>query len=259
MNKHIKVTIILLLFIFGNIFAQTPGTVNWEFQTRGNEITSPAIDDDGTIYFGSSDSSLYALNSDGTKKWEFKTGGIITSSPAIGNNGTIYFGSHDRKLYAINPDGTKKWDYETGWKIYYAPAIGEDETIYIKSDDSYLYAFNSDGYLKWTYLYSSYESGENKDFFSSAIIDDDGIIYPVNPIIGNSFGLNPNGTENEKIIPQVEKYFKGVIDNDSNYCMRKSDSHGEGEDRFWLKLRDKNGSGGWSNDSYLYYPIIGND
>ncbi|MGV8121536.1 MAG: PQQ-binding-like beta-propeller repeat protein [Candidatus Xenobiia bacterium LiM19] len=35
------------------------------------------------------------------KAWEFETGGRIGSSAAIDDKGTIYFGSEDRKLYAV--------------------------------------------------------------------------------------------------------------------------------------------------------------
>ena len=41
------------------------------------------------------------------KKWAFKTGKGVRSSPAIGSDGTIYVGSDDDNLYAINPDGSK--------------------------------------------------------------------------------------------------------------------------------------------------------
>ena len=37
------------------------------------------------------DGTLYALNPDGTLRWKFATGGNIESSPAIGEDGTIYF------------------------------------------------------------------------------------------------------------------------------------------------------------------------
>jgi len=42
---------------------------------------------------------------------EFTSGEIVSSSPAIGSDGTIYVGSYDCKLYAINLDGTEKWDF----------------------------------------------------------------------------------------------------------------------------------------------------
>ena len=38
----------------------------------------------------------------GTPIWEVETGGIVRSSPAIGSDGTVYVGSYDNKLYAIN-------------------------------------------------------------------------------------------------------------------------------------------------------------
>ena len=38
----------------------------------------------------------------GTLLWEFETGDGLVSSPAIGSDGTVYVGSYDNKLYAIN-------------------------------------------------------------------------------------------------------------------------------------------------------------
>ena len=51
---------------------------------------------------------------EGHLAWELKTGGPITSGPAIGPDGTIYVGSNDFNLYAVNPDGTVKWTFATG-------------------------------------------------------------------------------------------------------------------------------------------------
>ena len=76
----------------------------------------------------------------GTKKWAFQTGAYVLSSPAIGADGTIYVGSHDQNLYAIQPDGTKKWAFHTGDQMGFSPAIGADGTIYVGSCDHNLYA-----------------------------------------------------------------------------------------------------------------------
>ena len=98
-----------------NAWAGTPGTQKWAFQTGDRVISSPAIGPDGTIYVGSNDKKLYAINPNGTRKWAFSTGGVVKSSPAIGPDGTIYVGSYNildpynTKLYAINPNGTRKW------------------------------------------------------------------------------------------------------------------------------------------------------
>jgi len=74
----------------------------WEFETGDAVSSSPAIGSDGTVYIGSTDKKLYAINGkSGVKLWEFETGGAVHSSPAIGSDGTVYVGSGDGKLYAI--------------------------------------------------------------------------------------------------------------------------------------------------------------
>ena len=67
--------------------------------------SSPAIGSDGTVYVGSYDKKLYAINGkSGVKLWEFNTGNQVNSSPAIGSDGTVYVGSFDKKLYAIKTE-----------------------------------------------------------------------------------------------------------------------------------------------------------
>ena len=77
----------------GEVFAlnQTDGTIKWVLPTRGPVRSSPALNADGTIFIGSNDSRLYALNSDGTLNFELYANAAIASSPAIIANGTIYF------------------------------------------------------------------------------------------------------------------------------------------------------------------------
>ena len=61
----------------------------------------------------------------GDKLWEFQTGFGVHSSPAIGSDGTVYVGSDDKKLYAINgKSGVKLWEFETGDEVTSSPAIG---------------------------------------------------------------------------------------------------------------------------------------
>jgi len=107
--------------------------------------SSPAIGSDGTVYVGSNDNKLYAINGkSGVKLWEFETGGWVTSSPAIGPDGTVYVGS-GFKLYAINgKSGVKLWEFETGDSVVSSPAIGSDGTVYVGSYDDKLYAIKTD-------------------------------------------------------------------------------------------------------------------
>jgi outer membrane protein assembly factor BamB len=81
----------------------------------------------------------------GVKLWEFETGALVYSSPAIGSDGTVYVGSQDKKLYAINgKTGVKLWEFVTGGNVYSSPAIGSDGTVYVGSVDKKLYAIKTD-------------------------------------------------------------------------------------------------------------------
>jgi hypothetical protein len=65
-------------------------------------VSSPVVDLDGTIYVGSEDGNVYAINPNGMQKWIFPTGGEVRSSPAIGKAGFIHIGSNDTNFYAIS-------------------------------------------------------------------------------------------------------------------------------------------------------------
>jgi outer membrane protein assembly factor BamB len=72
----------------------------WVFQTQGKIESSPSLANN-TLYVGSIDGDLYAINAqNGTKLWDLIPGGAITSSPAY-SDGEIYIGSNDGKMYAI--------------------------------------------------------------------------------------------------------------------------------------------------------------
>jgi outer membrane protein assembly factor BamB len=169
------------------------GTLKWRFKTDGLILgSSPAINENGTIYVGSWDSYLYAIFPNGTLKWKFSTNGAnIFSSPAIDEDGIIYFGDlgdfgYNSKIYAVNPNGTEKWHYTINNRIYSDPCIGDDGTIYIGSDDTYLYAMNPDGTLKWRF-----KTGDV--IKAPPSIADDSTIY-IGSYDDYLYALYPNGT-----------------------------------------------------------------
>ena len=171
--------------------AQSPfggcnGILRWSFTTVNSIASSPAIGADGTIYVGSNDTNLYAINSDGTKKWSFPTGGAVVSAPAVGLDGTIYVGSYDYHVYAINPNGTLKWTFLTGGYVQSSPTVGTDGTIYVGSTDNQLYAIKPDGTQKWAFP-------TNNPVQSSPAIGADGTIY-VGSVDDNLYAVNPNGS-----------------------------------------------------------------
>jgi outer membrane protein assembly factor BamB len=65
----------------------------------------------------------------GALKWKYKPDAQTKSSPAIAPDGTVYVGSWDSFLCALDPVGAVKWRYETETRIASSPAIALDGTI----------------------------------------------------------------------------------------------------------------------------------
>jgi outer membrane protein assembly factor BamB len=149
--------------------------VRWQFQTKGQVLSSPAIAGD-TLYIGSSDHLLYALDrASGAKKWTFKTESRVTSSPAVAAD-TVYFGSYDGKFYAVDAaTGKEKWKFATPGERRFAathlhgaspvaevmpdpfdfylssPAVANG-MVYFASGDTNIYALDAaTGQLKWKF------------------------------------------------------------------------------------------------------------
>jgi len=84
--------------------------VKWTYQTGVDPNQSgfyglpsfPLVDKEGTVFIGSVDGKMYAVNKEGKFLWEYQTGGRISeASPAFGSDGVFYFTSKDGYLYAM--------------------------------------------------------------------------------------------------------------------------------------------------------------
>jgi len=192
------------------------GTQKWGFQT-GGYVSCPAIGAEGIIYAGSSDYYLYALNPDGTQKWRFLTGNPVGSSPAIGADGTVYVGSYDGHLYALNPDGTQKWRFLIGGYVQSSPAIGSDGTVYVGSGDDYLYAINPDGTQKWRFLTGYWVS-------SSPAIGADGTVY-VGSVDNYLYAIKPDGTQKWRFQTGGEVWSSPAIGGDGTVYVGSDDDY----------------------------------
>jgi eukaryotic-like serine/threonine-protein kinase len=178
------------------------GQLKWKFQTAGEKhytgthlhgmqpqaesmpdpwdfyLSSPSIWN-GTVYFGSGDSNIYALDANsGALKWRFKTGDVVHSSPAIAG-GTLFIGSWDSYLYALDAaTGKEKWRFKTGEDpdlhnhvgIQASPAVA-DGSVFFGCRDGNVYAVDAvSGKQKW--IFSTQGSWVN----NSAVVHD-GKIY----------------------------------------------------------------------------------
>ena len=156
----------------------TDGSIKWTFTTGNWVDSSPALSKDGsTVYAGSWDNHLYAVNTDdGSLNWSFETNSYITSSPAVDLNGRVYFGSMDSIFYALESNGSLAWEYFVGQPVFSSPAIGGNGTLYFGDENGTLHAVNPDGTIKWTYEVEDVVD-TNKSILSSPAVDTSGNIY----------------------------------------------------------------------------------
>lgn len=184
------------------------GVRQWAFSTRCDIKSSPAVGDDGTIFFGGRDCKVYAISPDGKSRWSFTTGAWVDATPAIATNGIVYCGSWDKKFYAFNPDGSKRWESTTGGPIDSSAAIANDGTIYFGSHDKKFYALNPDGSIKWTFPTQG-------PIISSPALFCDGTIY-FTSVDGIFYVLNPDGTKNRSWWTGGVLASSPVLDSDGN-------------------------------------------
>ncbi|MCG8553684.1 MAG: PQQ-binding-like beta-propeller repeat protein [Proteobacteria bacterium] len=165
--------------------------LRWRFETGGPVTASPALSPDGgSVYVGSHDGYLYALDRHGKRRWSRFLGGKVYSGALVGKNGHVFVGSDARALWSFSATGELRWRFRTAgeadttpaqapdgtlyfaagaslyalgaqgrelWrlrvpaKIYSSPALGPDGTIYTGSQDDHLYAVDRAGRVRWRY------------------------------------------------------------------------------------------------------------
>ncbi len=149
--------------------------IKWKFQTKGIVVSSPAVVGN-TLYFGSSDHNLYAVDiAAGTQKWAYKTESGVNSSPAVAY-ATVYFMSYDGNFYAVDAaDGKLRWKFQTGgerrfaathlhgsqpaaetmpdpFDVYLSSPLVWQGAVYFGCGDGYVYSLDATkGTLNWKF------------------------------------------------------------------------------------------------------------
>ena len=153
------------------------GSVRWRFRTGLKIFSTPAIDEDGTVYIGSQDDHLYAIAADGRMRWRFRAQDDVDGSPAIGDDGTIYFGSDDHRVYALRRDGTLRWSADVDGDVRAPLGLGEG-VVYagVFAPRPRVVALDAaSGAERWSFAISAGESGGSVS--SGPLVDRDGNLY----------------------------------------------------------------------------------
>ena len=114
----------------------------WKFKTGGPIYASPVIAN-GTLYIGSTDGKLYALDAKQWGiKWVFDAGDTIRYSAVVLGD-RVYFNARNNKVYALNAQtGEKLWEFKTkSWMD--APPVVADNKVYVGAFRSKIYLLNA--------------------------------------------------------------------------------------------------------------------
>jgi outer membrane protein assembly factor BamB/tRNA A-37 threonylcarbamoyl transferase component Bud32 len=157
----------------------------WKFQT-GDEVRSSPVVHDGTLYIGSYDAKLYALEArTGRQQWAFTTEGGICGTPAVWRN-YVLIGSEDFNVYGVQAaNGQEAWTYRTWEQVRSSPRV-HGEALYIGSDDGFMHALEPRNgrplwkFRAWRPVRSSAAYAEGLVYFGS----DDERIYAVDALTG---------------------------------------------------------------------------
>ena len=168
--------------------------LKWIFRVQNAICGSPALSDDGDIYFAANDHCLYALAPDGQLKWKKDVSFEGWFSPAVENDGDILlYSTKANALQAVSPKGELLW--KTALYNFHnnsTPAVDKHGNIYLVLLNS-LISIDDFGNNQWTkYLDYSTE-------YNSTVIDQDGNIVQATPGLlylldnrGNTIWTLPN-------------------------------------------------------------------
>jgi len=156
--KNLKILILLFLMIALQ-YTDAQETVRWKF-TTGAAIHASAVIAGNSVFIGSADRNLYALDkTTGALQWKFETKGAVHSTPAV-YAGKVYCSSTDGNIYSVDKEtGKLAWVFATngeqqydGWDYYLSSPVVINGAVYTGSGDSCVYALDAEtGRLIWKY------------------------------------------------------------------------------------------------------------
>lgn len=122
-------------------------------------LSSPAVAD-GTVYVGSGDGHVYALDAaNGALRWKADTGEVVHASPAVAD-GTVFVGNWASRLFAFDArSGAERWRFQAGTDELMHNQVGFQSSpavaggvVYVGCRDSNLYAVDAaSGRERWRF------------------------------------------------------------------------------------------------------------
>jgi outer membrane protein assembly factor BamB len=127
---------------------------------------------EGTIYVGTADGRLVALEPTGGTRWiqpmARKT--TIVGTPTVADDGRIFVPANDGRVRAFDANGTLLWEVATQGAIRGGIALASDGALTFGSDDRKVYRVSPAGAVLWTTLVGGAVA-------STPVVDRAGTVY----------------------------------------------------------------------------------
>jgi outer membrane protein assembly factor BamB len=175
-------------FLTGGVLQiSADGRLVWSIYV-GSVVSSPAVGEDGTIYFGSGDRNVWAVTDGGMTRWRYTTPMPVVAS-AHCTSEAVYIGDRNGTMYKVrgwfadksrnamfyflllhlhrkkilypklrkfcvqfNLDGSVAWRFATKGEIWGTPRTTRDGRVVFGSMDKTFYCVSdTDGTLIWAY------------------------------------------------------------------------------------------------------------
>jgi len=186
-----------------------------EFTFNNNFSSNPAIDENGTIYFGGIDNrsnDFYAYNQL-QKKWSVHCSEACGFNPSLGKDGTIYFSSA-YSIYALSPSGRIIWKKDYARVFTVSIIIDSKDNIYFlaakEGNSPSLISVDKNGLESELYNNQEILKGLDPNSFTELVVDDlDNIYYSINDFVVR---YKEGEIIKQQFFPRYEDTYSGPTD-----------------------------------------------
>ncbi|MFC1538504.1 PQQ-binding-like beta-propeller repeat protein [Candidatus Latescibacterota bacterium] len=169
--------------------------LRWSYDTGSSIVSSPVVGS-GTVYIGSTDGNVYAIDLlTGQKVWQTDLSDDIEASPLLIDQ-TLYVGNLSGGFFAIDArSGVVQWETEISGDIMgsansVAIPNSTEKLVLVGSYDTNMYCFDADsGDLKWTYETGNFINGAPATDGTNVVFGGcDAILHIISAVDGSKTG-----------------------------------------------------------------------
>jgi outer membrane protein assembly factor BamB len=117
--------------------------LKWRFRAGSPIGGAPVLSPDGTLYTGTTQGYVFALDGKGAFEWAYTVVGAVVGRPVVDDRGRVFVATTARRVYALNPNGTESWLFRCPVPVVAGLARGRDGDLFFGGADEHLWAISS--------------------------------------------------------------------------------------------------------------------